>query len=78
MKILEKILIDNIEYVCIQTLIIDNKNIYKICDLDGNEQKFIELKEDKIEIIKDKNILNKIEELTMPKTDVVVKINGRQ
>lgn len=67
MKILDKIKIDNIEYVCVQILFIEGREIYKVYNLETNEYKFIEKT---YEIVKDDKTLKQIYVLTRPKTDI--------
>lgn len=74
MKILEKIMIDDIEYVCIQAFLIDNEMIYKICNLNGENCTFVKEKQNLYEVIYDKAILEKIKKLTEPKTDIITMI----
>ena len=67
MNILDKIKINNIEYVCVQILIIEGREIYKVYNLETNEDKFIE---ETYEIVKDDKTLKQIYVLTRPKTDI--------
>lgn len=71
MKILDKIKSFDKEYVCTQILYIDNRKIYKMYNLETNESKFME--EKTYEAITDEIILNKINKLTRPKIDIIVK-----
>lgn len=67
MNILDKIKINNIEYVCVQILFIEGREIYKVYNLETNEDKFIE---ETYEIVKDDKTLKQIYVLTRPKTDI--------
>lgn len=71
MKILDKIKIYDKEYTCTQILYIDDRKIYKLHNLETNEIKFMEGNTSKI--ITDKSILDKINKLIHPKTDIICK-----
>lgn len=69
MRILDKTKIHDREYSCTQILFIDDRKIYKLYNLETNDIKFVE--ENTNEIITDKSILDKINKLTRPKTDII-------
>lgn len=71
MKVLDKTVIDNTEYICIQKLSINNKIIYILYNSDEKIKKIVEENDNEYRIIVDEEILNKIYELNNPKTDVV-------
>lgn len=72
MNILDKIKIDDTEYICVQTLVINGEMVYKLCNSDGNDQKFVKEKQNSYETIQDEETLKKINNLTQPKTDLII------
>lgn len=70
MKILDKIQIYDKEYTCIQILYIDDKKIYKLYDSETDTSKFVEEKTHNE--ITNTTVLDKIKNLTCPKTDIIV------
>lgn len=76
MKILDEVLMNEIEYTCIQILYIDHKNVYKLYREETEEKIFVTETDGKLEKIEDKELLHKIKEMTTPKTDIIVDTEG--
>ena len=73
MKLFDKINIDNNEYICIQRLSVDRETIYKVCNNNGENVKYVKKIQKLYEIISDESTLKKIKEITDSKTDVIIK-----
>lgn len=74
MKILDKIDIENKEYICIQMLYIENRMVYKAYSEQEDKKVWIEQNSSKYKIITDRKILDKIENMTIPKTDIIIRM----
>lgn len=73
MKITDKVKLNNKEYMCTQIIYVDNLIVYRIHEIFGNEELFIEKIDNKLQKITDKTILEEIYKLLQIKnTDIIV------
>lgn len=78
MKMFDKIKKNDIEYICLNTLYIEDKIIHEIYEKNTSNSIYIEEKDGEyIEII-DEKVLQKIKEFTTPKTDIVIELQKKE
>lgn len=73
MKVSDKMKIENKEYMCTQILFLEKLVVYRIHEIYGNSEMFIQEKDNNFQKITDNEILNEIYELIKVKnTDVII------